>query len=92
MYRDHSNLATSFQLACVATLILEAIGLRITGAFFFDWRLGVLCLLFGWLPIALIAFRRPDKPTKLDSAVMFFGFPLLFGAAAGFDRWYHFAK
>ena len=88
MYRDYANLTRSLQFACVWTIVLQALALAFGGYLFSDWRLCVLCLPLGWLPLLLISIRRPNSPTRLDIATVFAAFPIIFGAAVVLDRLY----
>lgn len=88
MYRDYNNLARSLKFGCLWTGLLQVLGLFLGGQLFSEWRLCVLGLPLGWLPILAVALRRPDHPTRVDIGVVFAAFPLIFVGLAAFDKWY----
>jgi hypothetical protein len=88
MYRDYNNLAGALKIGCLYTVALQALSLLLGRYVFSDWRLCVLTLPLGWLPILAVALQRPERPSQMDVAVMFAGFPVIFTALALFDHWY----
>jgi len=86
--RDFLHLAPWFKRACICTLVLELVSLGLGAYWGIEYRLSGACLPVGWLPILLIALRRPEKPASSDIVVMFTSFPALFAATAIFDHWY----
>jgi len=88
MYRDYNHLARSLKLGCLCTVILQAVSLALGGYLFSDWRLCALGLPLGWIPILAVALCNPENPSRLDVAVVFASFPLVFAALVLLDRWY----
>ena len=79
MHKQAPVLASAFKHATLATLGGEVFG------FFFgfwvlsmDYRMFFLAAVFAWLPIVIVAYRRPEKPTGADRIIMFGSFPALF--------------
>ena len=82
------TLAKPIPIACAWTVLVEFVGLWLAGVLGIDYRLAGLSLIFGWLPIVVVAARRPQKPSTTDALAMFAGYPVLFGVVAAFSRWY----
>ena len=87
MHSDQPNLATPLKLACAWMLILDVLGLLFASAFL-HYRLFGIALILGWLPILMVALRRPQTPTISDIVLMFAGFPAVVAAFAILTRWY----
>jgi hypothetical protein len=88
MHRDYNNLARSLRVGCLWTIVLQALSLFLGGLVFSDWRLCALGLPLGWIPVLVVAFRRPDHPSRTDIGAIFGGFPAIFGFLALVDRLY----
>jgi hypothetical protein len=71
-------LAPQIRRAMLSTLAGELIGVWLAGMLGMDYRLFAFVAVFGWLPIVVVAFQRPDSPTGFDRVMMFAGFPVLF--------------
>ena len=87
MHSDQPNLATPLKFACAWTLTLDVLGLLFASALL-HYRLFGITLILGWLPILLVALRRPQSPTIFDIVLMFAGFPAVVAAFTIFSRWY----
>lgn len=88
MHRDYGNLAKSLRIGCLSTVFLQALSLFLGSYVFSDWRLCVVGLPLGWLPILAVALCRPDHPSRTDIGVVFGSFPAIFAVLAVVDRLY----
>lgn len=73
--------------ACLCTIILEALSLWLAGLAGVDYRVLGISLTLGWLPILIVAIRRPKSPTPFDIIMMFGGFPAVLVSLAALTRW-----
>ena len=79
MQTKNTVLAPPIKHAALATLAGECLGLWLgSSVLHMDHRVFGLAAVFGWLPIVVVAFQRPETPTRFDRVMMFAGFPALF--------------
>jgi hypothetical protein len=72
------NKAITYAVYC--TIFLEALGFWLCASVLaLDYRLFAVSLAPGWIPIVVVAMRRPDRATRLDMVLMCSGFPIVLG-------------
>ncbi len=88
MESDQKPLSKHFKLALPATLLWIVSSFWIEDALGMNYRVFGVSMAAGWLPMVVVAWRRPQTPTKLDLFALFAGHPLVFFLSAAFNHWY----
>ena len=83
-----TKLARSLRMACLWNLALVVASFGAAALLDIYYRLFGVSLVLGWLPLLVVALRRPQTPTRADYIAMFGGFPVVFTALAWFGRLY----
>jgi len=83
-----TKLARPLKMACLWTLAMTVASFGAAALLDIHYRVFGVSLVLGWLPMLVVALRRPQTPTRADCIAMYAGFPLVFATFALFSRLY----
>ena len=72
----------------MCTLSLVFASFAVAATIDMNYRVFGISLIAGWLPLLIVALRRPRSPSRADHVAMFAGFPIVFAIFAVFDKLY----
>jgi len=77
----------SIGYASAFTVATNLLSLLLAGVVHMNYRVLGISIIFGWLPILIVAIQGSKKPTPLDVIIMFGGFPATLASVVTLTTW-----